>query len=386
MNQVVAIKSPVAERPHSRSVSLPNGTLRLDWLEHGWRLDDLCTFAARNNPRRGFLIVSRVLGRHLPARPSAVRAASDALALRVPTDLPGPVLFIGMAETAITLGKAVHGAWCRQTGRDDALYLHSTRQQIGREPLLRFSELHSHASAHLLYAPDLPHWPHDLASIKSLVLVDDEVTTGNTFVNLVARLAPHLPALERVEVAVLTDWTGDDDFLSALPADAQCRALLEGRLSWQGEPCEGGPPPACTGKLGTLDQRRNLGRLGSTDQHFDFSEISQRAAQGGPQALHVIGTGELHYPALLLGELLEAQGHDVLLQATTRSPARLGAAITAIAQLEDNYGTGVANFLYNADQTAARRRIVCHETPVQALDPALLRPQDLGALDCGAPA
>src|SRR3546814_5665769 len=46
--------------------SLPTGTLELT-TEENVDLDAFCDFAARANPKRGFLIVSKVLGRHLPA-------------------------------------------------------------------------------------------------------------------------------------------------------------------------------------------------------------------------------------------------------------------------------------------------------------------------------
>lgn len=368
----------------SRAVTLPNGTLHLLWRECDWPLDRLCAFAARENRRRGFLIVSRVLGRHIPARPSEMRAASDALARRVPLDLPGPVLFVGMAETAIALGQSVHAAWSGLSGRSDALYLHSTRQLLGREPLVRFEEPHSHASSHLIYAPDCTGWAGGLEQVRSLVLVDDEVTTGNTFVNLAARLAPHLPRLERIEVAVLTDWTGGDGFLDAMPARASVHSLLAGTLAWEGEGSENAAVEPCTGQLGKLEQKVNYGRLGTLGLTPCHAALCAALPPNHDNPLLVIGTGELHYPAFRLAEALEADGHDVLVQATTRSPARVGAAICSVLRLSDNYQTGVANFLYNTQRTAARRRIVCHETPASSLDPALVRPGD-HAIDFALP-
>ncbi|MCC6926710.1 phosphoribosyltransferase domain-containing protein [Novosphingobium sp.] len=367
----------------SRVVSLPNGALHLEWRERDWPLDRLCAFAARENRRRGFLIVSRVLGRHIPARPAEMRAASNALARQLPADLPEPVLVMGMAETAIALGQSVHQAWCQDSGRRDALYLHSTRQLIGREPIVRFEEPHSHASSHLIYAPDCPEWPHRLEDVQSLVLVDDEVTTGNTFVNLAARLAPLLPQLKRIEIAVLTDWTGGDGFLAAMPAPARVHSLLAGTLAWKGEGDENAAVEPCTGRLGTLDQRTNFGRLGTLGLRADHAALLAQFAPDHGDPLHVVGTGELLYPAFLLAEALEADGHDVLVQATTRSPARVGGAICSVLRLADNYQTGVPNFLYNTGSTGRRLRIVCHETPADSLDPALLRDGDR-TIDFGA--
>ena len=377
-----------APRPaglHTRDVALVTGDLRLTWQERGWALDDLCSFAARYNPRRGFLIVSTVLGRHVPARPRAVRGAADALSAAIRADLAGPVLFIGLAETAITLGHSVHAGWRRHSGRSDALFLHSTRQLLGCAPLVQFTEPHSHAAAHLLYPPAPAIWPRPLSEFRSLVLVDDEVTTGSTFVNLARQLAPLLPGLEQITTAVLTDWTGGAGYLAQLPVTACGVSLLAGAAEWRPAQATGAdtPPPGGCNALGQLDQRRNFGRLGTVGEPLDLGGVL--AGFGPPaDALHVIGTGELHYPAFLLAEALEQAGHDVLLQAVTRSPARIGGAITAALTVADNYAADAANYLYNLDQTAPRRRVIGHETAPGSLDPALLRPSDWGTVDFGA--
>ena len=75
------------------TVELSTGTLDL-FVDGDVDIDAFCDVAARANPRRGFLIVSRVLGRHLPARPGDMRATMDGLAARVGSDLPGPIVFL----------------------------------------------------------------------------------------------------------------------------------------------------------------------------------------------------------------------------------------------------------------------------------------------------
>ncbi|RML91106.1 hypothetical protein ALQ88_04379, partial [Pseudomonas savastanoi] len=56
--------------------------------------DSLFGFAERRNPKRAFLFVSRVLGRHIPARPGVMLKSFQDLAHKIPADLPGPVLVI----------------------------------------------------------------------------------------------------------------------------------------------------------------------------------------------------------------------------------------------------------------------------------------------------
>lgn len=42
------------------------GSLDIEIHQDGHRLEELVTFASRLNPKRGYLFVSRVLGKHLP--------------------------------------------------------------------------------------------------------------------------------------------------------------------------------------------------------------------------------------------------------------------------------------------------------------------------------
>src|SRR3546814_118532 len=131
-------------------IDLSTGTLDLV-TEHAAKLDAFRDFAARANPKRGFLIVSKVLGRHLPAAPKAMRGAMDELGLKLPVDLSGPVVVLGMAETATALGQGVFAAYLKASGRQDLVYLQSSRQIVdGAELIASFEEGHSHATTHLL--------------------------------------------------------------------------------------------------------------------------------------------------------------------------------------------------------------------------------------------
>ena len=46
----------------------------------------------------------------------------------------------------------------------------------------------------------------------------------------------------------------------------------------------------------------------------------------------------------------------------------------------DNYDTGVANYLYNADPADGRANWICHETPIASVDPALISALDASVL------
>ena len=186
----------------------------------GLRLDDLVGLSVRRNPRRAHLLVSRVLGKHVPTPPGVVRGAglalgelvrrallaSDALA-----PLSGisaddvaaaqrdgvfpPSVVLGYAETATALGACVADAL-----RAPA-YLHSTRRPVlGVRPVGGFEEEHSHATSHLL----LPEEPGALLNSLPLVLVDDELSTGTTALNTIAELHRLCPRARYV-IAALVD-------------------------------------------------------------------------------------------------------------------------------------------------------------------------------------
>jgi Phosphoribosyl transferase/TRSP domain C terminus to PRTase_2 len=353
----------------TRTVILDNGVLELSVAKGDWPLDRLCGFAARRNPRRGFLIVSKVLGRHIPARPSEMRASLRDLAAKVPGDLPGPTLVVGLAETAVGLGQGLFEE-LRGRGMEGA-FLHSTRQIVDHPLLCRFEEPHSHASAHLLYRP-APETA-DLAAIRSLLIVDDEVSTGTTLRNLALALAPGLPRCQRIAIATFTDWSSSTLWLEAMPQPAQCVSLLRGRLDWTPAAAPGVATAAfdsAAGALGSLPRPGPFGRVGTVDP------AASRLPAGPPlppgSALRVVGTGEFTHPPFLLAERLEQAGHDVVVQATSRSPVHLGGAIRHALAFEDNYGSGIGNFLYNADPAEARLSLICHETPPGTVDPFLV--------------
>lgn len=348
-----------------QTITLPTGHLDIQVEDAAWPLDTLCDFAARENPKRGFLVVSRVLGRHLPVRPQTMRRSVHDLTARLPANLLGPIMVVGLAETAVCLGQTVHDE-LRRT-RDDAYFIHSTRQQLDAPLLCRFEEPHSHASAHLIHRPD------GLPTPRTLVIVDDEISTGTTIRNLATALVGAWPGVERIAVATLTDWSSGRDWLTHMPRPTRVASLLRGRLDWtQSETIA--PDAAfdtAAASLGRMTSHRNVGRLGIAEP---VSHLPPLPPIPGP--LRIVGTGEFTYLPFRLAETLAAHGHDVVAQATSRSPARIGAAMRTKLTFHDNYGTHVPNYLYNADPTDGRATWITHETGDASIDPALVAALD----------
>ncbi|MEU3885785.1 phosphoribosyltransferase [Streptomyces sp. NPDC029041] len=161
-------------------------------------LTGLLGLALRRNPKRAHLLVSNVLGKHVPQSPSVVYGYGWELGRRV-RELLGDeearrAVVLGYAETATGLGH------CVADGLGLAPYLHSTRRPVaGLDPAGGFEESHSHATSHLL----LPEDPALLAGDGPLVLVDDEFSTGNTVLNTVRDLHARYPRRRYVVVALV---------------------------------------------------------------------------------------------------------------------------------------------------------------------------------------
>ena len=349
----------------NRVVDLPGGQLTVTARPGPWSLDALCGFAARNNPKRAFLFVSRVLGRHVPVAPAVMRATYRALAAAIPTDLPGPVAVVGMAETAVALSTGVFAEWRAVTGRDDAVFVHSTRYALPQPRAAEFREDHSHAADHIVYRPTAALAADRLHSARSLVLIDDEMTSGRTFANLRTGLAVACPAVERAVGVVLTDWGGA---AGAQVAGMPVVSLLAGSYRLDPDPnyVPGTPPKVVGDGAEKPFLVRNDGRLGITAPP-DLGDVGRAAVCALPicpgQTALVLGTGEFVYPPFLVGEALAARGVPVRCQATTRSPVLPGHAITHVRIFTDNYGDGIANFLYNVPPGTYDHVVVCTETP-----------------------
>ena len=91
-------------------------------------LTGLLGLALRRNPKRAHLLVSNVLGKHVPQSPAVVYGHGFALGRRV-RELLGEdgaraAVVLGYAETATGLGHSV------ADGVGEAPYLHSTRRPV----------------------------------------------------------------------------------------------------------------------------------------------------------------------------------------------------------------------------------------------------------------
>jgi adenine/guanine phosphoribosyltransferase-like PRPP-binding protein len=332
-----------------KTVELKTGVLKIENFTE--TLDSLIDFGSRMNKKRGFLFVSKVLGKHLPTRPEKMKENFGNLAdlIRKEVNLEEPTLFIGFAETATALG---HGVFDKLE-LSNSLYIHTTRYHLSAERLLEFKEEHSHAPSHILYKPDFP-----LENIKNVVLIDDEISTGKTTLNIVKELKELFPNPKYFSVSML-DWSG------ITSDEVKFLSLYSGKFDFQ--QAEYSVPPKLVSERKepkNLDSilKNNFGRSGVRGKlEIDFSKyVDYKEIQG--KSVLVLGTSEFMYVPYLFANYLSDKGIDVRYQATTRSPINVDGVISSKLSFKDNYFEEIDNFLYNIIEMSYELVFVCYET------------------------
>ncbi|WP_370289602.1 phosphoribosyltransferase domain-containing protein [Nocardioides sp.] len=307
-------------------------------------LEALAGLALRDNPRRAHLVVSRVLGKHLPVAPGRMRASAEQLAdlVRGCTPDAASTLVLGFCETATGLGHAVARAL-------DADYLSSTRRPVpGREAWLSFEEAHSHATSHHLQ----PGEHLDVATLRPVVLVDDELTTGATALDVIARLEER-GHRDHYVLAALLDARGDDARrvfearVREMGVEVRVVALVQRPLALVPDALEraralratlppaADPPTSAPGLLRShhdwwplevpVDARGGLRPEQTARLLEEADRVAARLARAvvGSGATLVLGAEELMFLPAVIGEHLAERRRDleVVAQSTTRSPA-----------------------------------------------------------------
>ncbi|MDJ0393624.1 phosphoribosyltransferase [Rhodococcus sp. G-MC3] len=319
--------------PTSGIVITPTGS------SSDWSVTALVRPGLRRNPRRAHLLVSEVLGKHIPVAPALVRAGADALADLVLAAVGGSdVDVLGFAETATGLGHGVAahlGAHC---------YLHSTRRNVpGTEVYAEFQEGHSHATDHQL----LPTSPHILSTTLPLVLVDDEISTGKTALEAIRSMHAVSPRTHYV-IASLVDMRSPvhlehgDSVATELGVIIDSVSLAQGTVELPADLVEAvaalpepkyNPVARAPGTVTRVDVSwpaavPDGGRHGflASDAPAFFAAAAGiatavDAAIEPARPVVVLGHEELMHLPLQIAATLDELGHTALYQTTTRSPA-----------------------------------------------------------------
>lgn len=183
--------------PFKYNINIKENVLNLD-------IDNYLDLAIRNNKKRRFLFVSKVLGKHLPCRVSDMdnlgKNIVDIYEKKQSYLNSGAV--ISFAETGTALGHSVFNYI-----NSDYEFIHTTREIVKNKKSLNFLETHSHATNHNLYYEDLEF----LKEGEEIILVDDEITTGNTCINLIKKINELYPK-KRYTICSILNWMKKEAF------------------------------------------------------------------------------------------------------------------------------------------------------------------------------
>lgn len=261
---------------------------------------------------------------------------------------------VGFAETATAIGAAV-AIECQ------AAYMQTTREVIDGVDYLYFSESHSHATEQKLVKTDLDKI---IGKTDRIVFIEDEVTTGNTILNIVRLIQKtyaqpvsfavasilngmNEEALEnyknlKIPVHYLVKTAHDTytEIAEQYQADGTCHICTkpqEKEVEQQKEvqqqiemqqTKEAQQPIEVQEISGWINARR----LHTADtykqaceqlwqeiqQKYGYTKYTKETETG--RRILVLGTEEFMYPALYVGAKLEEAGYTVRMHATTRSP------------------------------------------------------------------
>ncbi|KON87508.1 hypothetical protein AF332_12165 [Sporosarcina globispora] len=342
--------------------------------------EDLFVMAARINKKRSFLFVSKVLGKHIPINPQIGLLTGELLASRYIEKVKkeetgktaellslfknrkgnvnsGPFIgedhnpvIIGFAETATALGHAFFQSFQR------ADYFHTTREQlVNLDSVITFEEEHSHATSHRCYTDESL-----LDNKREIILVDDEMTTGKTAINIIRSIHERFPRINYTVVSIL-DWRSQKDHIQFDDLEKELGIIIHSVSLLKGEISVGGatdvheiqaeaepkgnevqisyihinkefpellsqmnePSSTLIGEIRRIPYLKDSGRFGlDANRQAKLSASLEKVSiylaekREGRKTL-CLGTGEFMYIPMKLSSLM---GEGVKFHSTTRSP------------------------------------------------------------------
>lgn len=302
---------------------------------------DLVRIAKReNNTKRSYLVVDPLQGKHVPVEPSKALNLFKSLAEKLQGKYEGErLLLIGFAETATAIG--AQAAITLGTK-----YIQTTREVIPDARYLFFSEAHSHATEQKLVKDDIDRVIND---IDRIVFIEDEVTTGNTIMNIIKIITKEYQKKIKFAVASLLNGMTEESLKIYQDEKIELHYLVKTDHSGYGAVaeqyrCDGlyicAIPENHTHESADIDVQSeknmrehiisipgwmNARRFVDAKQYeaacrkLAETVIMETSVKQGERVL-VIGTEEFMYPALLTGQEIEKMGCEVRSHSTTRSP------------------------------------------------------------------
>ena len=311
-----------------------------------------------NNKKRSYLIVNPLQGKHVPVSPGKSLEIFEMLANKVKLAYEDEkILFIGFAETATAIGSHI----AISVG---GKYIQTTREIIEDVNYLFFSEAHSHATEQKLVKEDIESV---IDEVDRVVFVEDEVTTGNTILNIVNILKENYGDI-RFGVASIINGMDEESKKIYQDMNIDCHYLLKTNNNEYADIAEGF---TCNGKyvvpnfdvveVSTLviDGHMDARRVQNADEYLVavenlWDKLKQSINVDSSKTYLVIGTEECMYPAIYIGKQIEETGCYVRTHSTTRSPISVsndeGYPLHTRYELRSLYDDERVTFIYNLDK------------------------------------
>lgn len=350
-------------------VQLDGGILDIKITHSDYLLDDICGFANRENNKRNFLFVSKVLGKHYPVKPSLMNDIYVNLADKLNSFSINNACFIGFAETAIGLGFGVFNSWNKNKTLNNSFFIPTTRLRINHPIMFEFEEEHSHATNHLIYEPINIDNKAIFNSCNQLVLIDDEITSGNTLCNFISQYNIINTDLKEVFLVCIKNWMSIENTYKIMKLFPHLNihfiSILKGEFNYLKndnyyinniKSCE-----SDKNKINTSLSKINTNfRLGLNNVNINFNHLLKDINLS--KKILILGTNEFVIEPYLFAKFLEDKGCDVYFQSTTRSPILEGLCINNKLSFIDNYNENITNYIYNVSQFIYDEILICMET------------------------
>lgn len=257
--------------------------------------DMICVESRSNNPKRDFLFVNRYQGKHIPTKIRDYTKFISALTNKIIEETGGrkDIMVIGFAETATALAQEIWygietNGYYMQTTREKAEDMGSIGN--GTIKIIEFKEEHSHATDHTIYGKinDFCECDEHKEPIKDengkyrlkdtgyILFVDDEITTGNTIINMIKQLETKL-SLEGIKlgVASVCNWQNTEDRQKFKKLGIETISLIQGEIK---------------------DKHLKLGVEVIENEHWNF-EYSDKARK----QIHILGINTMNWGCSIQG-------------------------------------------------------------------------------------
>lgn len=230
--------------------------IRIEENELNLTVSDVIAIAATPKRERSFYLLNKLVGNHLEVKPNIIRAVGSIMAGYIyisPFDTkllveyikgneqdeekvnseiqkyiePNENVFvIGLAKSATAIGMATAAAI------KGSYYISTTREtSLDIEPLFSFEESHTLITTHKCYLKD----KLKLQEAERIIIVEDEITTGNTMINLIKEISP-LTRAKTYSIVTILNFSNSyfserlDDLEKELNIKIEVKQMIKGHL------------------------------------------------------------------------------------------------------------------------------------------------------------